>query len=833
MARPYCRLIALLLAGVAAAPLNLTILHMNDHHSHLSGETISLKQTSSMNVTGVKDIKITLGGFPRIVTAYNRLKAEAEVAGRTVLKLHAGDALTGTSFYTLFKGEADAKMMAMVCFDAFALGNHEFDDGDSALAGFIQKLKTSNSSCPNTAVLAANVVPGASSPLIGKIQKSTTLTVNGEQIGIIGIDIMGKTMMSSSPSAGTILTDEKAAAQTEINTLLAAGVNKIILLTHIGYDLDQEWIAGLSGVDAVVGADSHTLLGDSSTTTAGLSIGGLYPTVMTNGDGKKVCVTTAWEYTKAIGNLEIDFDANGDVLSCGGSPKFPYDGTSMVADSALSADDLTLVNNHLNSLGGQFIATAQDSATLTLLTNYSGQVDALKKLKIADVPVTLCYDRFPGEGRSTACPKNATEKQGGAACQLVAQAFLYVSKTADFAIQNGGGCRSDIVAGNLSYNGAITMLPFANLIVTLKMTGAQVKQVLEEALDYGLSAGGSSGAYPYASGLRFDVNCNMSKGSRFSNMEVNSRLTGTWTAIDPLKNYTLGTNSYTAAGKDGYVSFASVQASLVNLQIDYAEGLVTYAKAVGTLTIPPLSDWSTQAYTNKVGVSFGAGARTASPTEGTPAPTTAPTSSPTASNTTSPQGSVTVTKVVGTMAMEVANCTAFTGMPGVEGAVAAGFASAIGVAASSVKVTLSCPSRRLASGLLARRLADAVNAAYEITIPAGSTTITAASVTSVIVSAGATGLTSAIATIMTAANIVGVNLKVTSVSRPETKIFVSTPSTTLSTTSSASISTSTPNSSSGTESKSSSGAESRLSSTWISQLIAVCLGIMGSQAVAC
>ncbi|CAE8632326.1 unnamed protein product [Polarella glacialis] len=126
--------------GMGARGMKLTILHMNDHHSHLSGETISLKQTSSMNVRGVKDIKITLGGFPRIVMAYNRLKAEAEVAGRTVLKLHAGDALTGTSFYTLFKGEADAKKMAMVCFDLFALGNHEFDDGDSMLAGFIQKL---------------------------------------------------------------------------------------------------------------------------------------------------------------------------------------------------------------------------------------------------------------------------------------------------------------------------------------------------------------------------------------------------------------------------------------------------------------------------------------------------------------------------------------------------------------------------------------------------------------------------------------------------------------------------------------------------------------------
>ncbi|CAE8594491.1 unnamed protein product, partial [Polarella glacialis] len=137
--------------------------------------------------------------------------------------------------------------------------------------------------------------------------------------------------------------------------------------------------------------------------------------------------------------------------------------------------------------------------------------------------------------------------------------------------------------------------------------------------------------------------------------------------------------------------------------------------------------------------------------------------------------SVTVTKVVGTMAMSVANCTAFTGMAGVEGAVAAGIANASGVAARSVMMALSCPSRRLASGLLARRLADAVNAAYEITIPAGSTTITSASVTNAIVSEGATGLTSKIATAMTAANIVGVTLTVTSVPAPqETKTTVST-----------------------------------------------------------
>ena len=53
-----------------------------------------------------------------------------EVAGGNVLKLHAGDAITGTSFYTLFKGKADAELMSHACFDALEVGNHEFDDGD-------------------------------------------------------------------------------------------------------------------------------------------------------------------------------------------------------------------------------------------------------------------------------------------------------------------------------------------------------------------------------------------------------------------------------------------------------------------------------------------------------------------------------------------------------------------------------------------------------------------------------------------------------------------------------------------------------------------------------
>ena len=56
-------------------------------------------------------------------------------------------------------------------------------------------------------------------------------------------------------------------------------------------------------------------------------------------------------------------------------------------------------------------------------------------------------------------------------------------KTADMAIQNGGGCRADIKAGPYSIATANTMLPFTNVMVTVKLTGKQIISTLEDAVD--------------------------------------------------------------------------------------------------------------------------------------------------------------------------------------------------------------------------------------------------------------------------------------------------------------------------------------------------------------
>ena len=248
--------ITIMMYGVATSK-DLTILHINDHHSHLQADT-----RMNLMLVGEKT-RVKSGGFPALATKFKALESN----NKNVLKLHAGDAITGDLYYTLFKGKADAAMMNAICFDAFALGNHEFDDGDMGLARFLDDL---NSSDCTTEVLAANVKPELGvSPLT---KKSATdyfkpyhiFERGGMKIGIIGIDIAYKTKNSSSPDATTIFEDERTTAQAEIEKLKRQGIKHIILLTHYQYKNDIALAKALTGVDVIIGGDSHTLLGDFS-----------------------------------------------------------------------------------------------------------------------------------------------------------------------------------------------------------------------------------------------------------------------------------------------------------------------------------------------------------------------------------------------------------------------------------------------------------------------------------------------------------------------------------------------------------------------------------------
>ncbi len=598
-------------SSVSGEPLSLTLLHMNDHHSHLSADSFDF-DVSGLNLSaadesgnGIAEVGVNYGGFPMLVSLFNELA----LSESNVLKLHAGDAVTGTLYYTLFEGQADASMMNQVCFDAFALGNHEFDGGDSGLAKFLDFLNAGNCATPT---LAANVVPAQTSAIkSGYIQPYVVKEVDGQKVGLIGLDIAQKTKESSRPDAGTTFLDEATTAQQYIDELKEQGVNKIILLTHLQYEKDRELARILSGVDVIVGGDSHTLLGDDSFTQLGFNTGGDYPTVETNLEGDTVCVVQAWEYAHMLGKLSVNFDAEGKVSSCTGHPVMPIEASYRYefADGdnrTLNAADAALVSQALTTHDELKVVTP-DASTEQLLATFDSELEVLKQAVIGSVNDNLCLERWPGQGRSTLCDASATYERGSDISNIVAKAFMAVTPTADIAIQNAGGVRVDVAAGDYTIADAYTLLPFSNTLVTLDMTGEQVVQVLEDALSNTLDNAGSSGSYPYASGLRYHVDASQAYGSRISNVEVNPRVAGTWQALDLSATYTVVTNDFIASGQDGYDTFGVVynQGDFVDTYTEYAQGLIDYMKQVteNSLTLGKLpgDEYSTQQYIGRDG----------------------------------------------------------------------------------------------------------------------------------------------------------------------------------------------------------------------------------------
>ncbi len=583
--------------GTCEASLSLTVLHVNDTHSHLADDSGDL-------VLGGEETRVRLGGFPNVVSKIDELEAASE---NDVVKVHAGDAITGTLFYSLFDGVADAALMNEVCFDVFTLGNHEFDDGDQALADFIDELQGADD-C-TTDVVSANVKPAVGTPLLPTANDPAfepyviKTYAGGEQVAFVGLDIANKTKNSSNPLDTTEFLDEAQTAQAVVWDLESQGIDKIVLVTHIQYANDLDIAASVDGVDVIVGGDSHSLLGDFE--ALGQSSAGDYPTVVAGPSGD-VCVVQAWQYSWVVGELDVTWDTHGDVASCGGTPHLivgdsfqrrPAEGGDRVELEGADRDAV-LADIMANPLVSQPVPDADAQA---LLDSFDDQVEVLEQTVIGTVTEDLCLERIPGQGRSSICDVADTAMNGGDIQQLVTEAFRVRSRNSDIALQNAGGVRIDIPAGDMTIADAYTLLPFANTIVNLEMTGEEIAAVLEEALTFTLDPDGSTGAYPYASGLRFDVDLSAAEGERVSNLEVKPTGAADWAPLDMTATYNVATNSFIAAGRDGYLTFGVVSddGRAEDTLLDYAQSFIDYVEdeAGGTLSKLPTSDYSTQSFT--------------------------------------------------------------------------------------------------------------------------------------------------------------------------------------------------------------------------------------------
>lgn len=587
-------------------PLELNIAHINDHHSQLDAFA-----ATELTLDGVAT-QVDLGGFARQTAMF---KSVADT--KNLLKIHAGDAVTGTLYYTFFKGAVDAQMMNTICFDAFIPGNHEFDDSDATLKGFLSELGKGTCKTP---VISSNVVPATGSPLAPTggtphLKPYVIKEIDGVKVGLIGITIVGKTVNSSRPLATTVFNDEVTSAQKAIDELKAQGIRHIVAITHQGYDADKAMAAKLTDVDVIIGGDSHSLLGDFK--AVGItSSSGAYPTTVTNKNGETVCVGQAWEYSKAFGLMNVQFNDTGAVSSCGGKAslligdQFKRKDAAGVWQTVSDAVRTTLLANLAAKQPEVKVVTPDADAAVALKT-YSDQVAAEKAKAIGSATEALCLVRMPGESTNRSagtagCETANTLARGSDAAQAVAEAFLFASKRAQFALQNAGGVRVPVAAGALNMNTAFTLLPFTNVLVEMEVTGKEVVSALEDGAANHLDLAQSNGSHPYAAGLRWDLDMSKAKGQRFSNVQVRDRVTGVWGNLDLSKTYVLVTNDFVAAGKDGYTTLgvAYNAGRYVNTYLLYTQSFVDYVLAKGTIARPARADYSHQKVVTAAGVAL-------------------------------------------------------------------------------------------------------------------------------------------------------------------------------------------------------------------------------------
>lgn len=591
----------------AAEPIDLTVMHINDHHSHLDAENCTLLLATSAD--NREAINVDRGGFSRITAAVKEL----EKGSLNVIKIHSGDAGTGDLYYTLNEGKADAEMMNTVCFDTFSLGNHEFDNTDAGVKKFRDFLYAGTCKTP---ILSANVRFGPSSPMYGAIapetiRPSVIVERSGQKIGVIGLIVAGKTKHSSSPNPDTIFLDEAATAQAEIDRLQAQGVNKIILSTHIGYAADMALVKKLGGVDVVVGADSHTLLGPEALKKYGISPEGPYPTLSADRDGKPVCIVQAWQYGYVLGEIQVSFDKNGEVAHCSGTPWVLIgDNFSRPNATALAAGEMVALRADI-AASKLLRITAPDATATALLAPYKRQKEAMGAAVVATTQDTLCLRRVPGAKRDASrsslgdvCNKNEmVNAHGGDIQQIIAEVFLQQGKAyfdADISIQNGGGVRVDIPPGKITIQDIYTVLPFKNTLVQLNATGAEIKAALEDAVEGVVGPALNTGCYPYTGGLRWNLDLNKPKGARFSNFEIRTA-EGTYQPLDLNKTYKVATISFLADGNDSYTSLRNITGERrMDVGLDYADAFLQYIKRLPgsnkLLTRLPVKDYSTQVF---------------------------------------------------------------------------------------------------------------------------------------------------------------------------------------------------------------------------------------------
>lgn len=468
----------LLLASLtvwSALAEHLVILHTNDTHSNIDSD--------ARGVGGV---------LPRKAIIDSVRKAE-----KNVILVDAGDMVQGTLYFKYFKGDVEYPLFNMMGYDIRILGNHEFDNGLDELARHWKNVKGDR--------LSANY-DFSGTPAAGLFKPYVVKRIGGKRIGFIGINVNPESLIAKSNTGNMTYTDAIETANKWAAFLKNdKKCDLVVAVTHIGYDEgadkpdDLKLVRESRDIDIIIGGHSHTFVDPRTPDKT--------PYWIENAIGKPVLVTQTGKYGRNIGYINIDLDNLKDH-------KFDYEYIPVT---------------------DRFSPAAYDKEIKKFLAPYRARVDSINK-----VPVGYSLKECPNAVNTGALP-NWTADMAMWFGMHVADSLRRAGRDlqpVDFALMNVGGIRQPMRKGTITEGEVLSMFPFSNKLMIIRMQGKDIISTMDVAARKGGEA--------VSDEIRVITGCSGAA----------KRVVINGDAMDPEAWYNVCTIDYIAEGNDDMVSMA-------------------------------------------------------------------------------------------------------------------------------------------------------------------------------------------------------------------------------------------------------------------------------------
>ncbi|AXH96924.1 cell wall-binding repeat-containing protein [Ornithinimicrobium avium] len=502
--------------------LVVQLLSFNDYHGHIEVENGKLTEAQDPEQNLV-------GGAVNLSTTLDMLRTRSfEDQSLTVA---AGDLIGGSTFISgLFQDEPSVETLEVAGLDISSVGNHEFDEGVDELLRMqyggnhpvLGQFDDEPYDGADFQWLAANVVDKETREPI--LPATEVRNVAGVDVGFIGMTLEATpTLVSPGGVASVDFLDEVTTANAQAAALQAQGVESIVVLLHEGgYQTGTyNGCEGISGpvvdiaeklapsIDAVITGHTHQ------------------PYVCTIDDpaGEPRSVTSANQYGRVVTETALSVSrTTGDVMR-----------------------DRVWADNHL-----VLQSVADDPQMAQVVEKWQAKASVLAGRVVGTVAEDITGDASGNRGIETPM------------ADLVADAILAATSApadggAQISFMNVGGVRASLKVdqisngeqpGEVTYQEAYNVAPFGNLLVSIDMTGAQIKAALEQQYQPVESRGSRPMlALGVSEGFSYTWDATQPQGSRVSNMALDG------TPLDPATTYRVSTLNFLQEGGDLFTAF--------------------------------------------------------------------------------------------------------------------------------------------------------------------------------------------------------------------------------------------------------------------------------------